>query len=170
MKETADDIQALERLLDRSYRAAGEHLRAVHEEGRRVGAAELARRLTGMRLLVVATVTADGRPLTGPVDGIFHRGAFHFSTDPKAVRARHLAARPVVSATHLPTEEFAVTVHGRAVPADIVDPSPDGFRATLLEIYTPRYGEDWEQFLESGVVSWRIEPDRMFAIDAGAAG
>ena len=40
-----------------------------------------------MCLLVVATVTADGRPIAGPVDGIFYRGAFHFGTSPDAIRA-----------------------------------------------------------------------------------
>jgi hypothetical protein len=74
-----------------------------------------------------------------------------------------------VSATHLPAEEFAVTVHGRAVPADIVDPSPGGLRLTLLEVYTPRYGAEWETFLDSGILCWRIEADRMFAIDVSAA-
>ena len=170
MKETPQDLEALQGLLDRSYATAGSHLASIHTMGRRVGAVDLAGRLQGMCLLVLATVTADGRPLTGPVDGIFHRGAFHFSTGPEAVRARHLARRPAVSATHLPSEEFAVTVHGRAVPADIVDPSPDGLRATLLEIYTPRYGAEWEQFLDSGVLCWRIEAERMFALDVSAAG
>ena len=170
MKETAGDLEALQSLLDRSYAAAGRHLRSIHTEDRRVSADQLVERLEGMCLLVLATVTADGRPLTAPVDGIFHRGAFHFSTGPGAVRARHLARRPAVSATHLPAEEFAVSVHGRAVPADIVDPAPDGLRATLLEIYTPRYGPEWEQFLDSGVLCWRIEAERMFALDVGAAG
>jgi hypothetical protein len=32
-----------------------------------------------MRLLVVAMVTADGRPLAGPVDGYFRHGSFYFS-------------------------------------------------------------------------------------------
>ena len=75
-----------------------------------------------MRLLALATVTADGRPIVGPVDGIFYRGAFHFGSAPDSVRFRHIRARPQVSATHLPGEELAVTVHGRAVPVDIGSP------------------------------------------------
>ena len=115
MHETPDDIRALQELLDRSYDAAGPHLRSITTPERRVGAEELVERLTGMCLLVVATVTADGRPIAGPLDGIFYRGAFHFGTAPDSVRYRHLLARPQVSATHLPREEFAVNVHGRAV-------------------------------------------------------
>jgi uncharacterized pyridoxamine 5'-phosphate oxidase family protein len=122
-------------------------------------ATEVAERLTGMCLLALATVTADGRPVVGPVDGIFYRGAFHFGSAPDSVRFRHIRARPRVSATHLPGEELAVTVHGRAneVPID------DGFREALLEIYVPRYGEGWEsEFLDSGPVYARIDADRMF--------
>ena len=102
------------------------------------------KRLTGMCLLVVATVTADCRPIAGPLDGIFYRGAFHFGSSPDSVRFRHIRRRPYVSATHLPVEEFAVNVHGRAVELDIRSPQAAGFRQTLLEIYVPRYGPEWE--------------------------
>ena len=114
MRETSEDISILQELLDHSYESAGSHLRAITTPERRVSAAELAE-LTGMTLLVLATVTADGRPIAGPVDGIFYRGSFHFGTSPHAM-VRHICARPAVSATHLPREEFAVTVHGRALP------------------------------------------------------
>jgi uncharacterized pyridoxamine 5'-phosphate oxidase family protein len=112
-----------------------------------------------MCLLALATVTADGRPVVGPVDGIFYRGAFHFGSAPDSVRFRHIRARPRVSATHLPGEELAVTVHGRAAEV----PIDGGFREALLEIYVPRYGEGWEsEFLDSGPVYARIDADRMF--------
>jgi pyridoxamine 5'-phosphate oxidase-like protein len=161
--ETPDDIRALQKLLDRSYERAGSHLRSITTPERRVGAEELAQELTGMCLLVVATVTADCRPIAGPLDGIFYRGAFHFGTAANSVRYRHLLARPQVSATHLPREEFAVNVHGRAVSVEIAD----GFRETLLEVYVPRYGPDWEQFLDSGPAYMRIDADRMFTFQMG---
>ncbi len=90
-----------------------------------------------MRLLALATVTADGRPLVGPVDGVFYRGAFYFGSSPDSIRFRHLRRRPWVSATHVPGEELAVTVHGRAVPIDVADPEQAGFRRALLDIYVP---------------------------------
>jgi hypothetical protein len=161
--ETPADIRALQQLLDRSYERAGRHLRSITTPERRVDAATLAARLTGMCLLVVATVTADCRPIAGPLDGIFYRGAFHFGTAPNSVRYRHLLARPQVSATHLPREEFAVNVHGRAVPVEIAG----GFRETLLEVYVPRYGADWEEFLDGGPVYMRIDADRMFTFGTG---
>jgi uncharacterized pyridoxamine 5'-phosphate oxidase family protein len=159
MHETAADIAALQELIDRSYATAGAHLLSIHTPERRLSAELLAERLTGMRLLALATVSADGRPLVGPVDGIFLRGAFHFGSAPDSVRFRHIRARPQVSATHLPGEELAVTVHGRAVPVDV----GAELRQALLDVYVPRYGPEWEEFLDSGPVYARIEPVRMFA-------
>ncbi len=162
MHETAEDLDVLQHLLDHSFSAAGPHLLSIITPERRVGASELVARLTGMTLLVLATVTADGRPICGPVDGIFYRGSFHFGSSPDSVRFRHIRARPHVSATHLPAEEFAVTVHGRAIPFDIGAPEGAGLRQTLLDVYTPRYGENWEEFLDSGPVYARIDAERMF--------
>ena len=160
--ETAEDLEALQALLDRSFESAGTHLLRILTPERRLTAEQVAERLTGMCLLALATVTADGRPIVGPVDGIFFRGAFHFGSAPDSVRFRHIRKRPQVSATHLPGEELAVTVHGRAVPVDVGSPADADFRRTLLEIYTPRYGDEWEEFLDSGPVYARIEAERMF--------
>jgi hypothetical protein len=160
--ETADDLAALQSLLDRSYAAAGAHLRSIVTPARRLDAERLASRLDGMRLLALATSTADGRPIVGPVDGIFHRGAFHFGSSPDSVRFRHIRARPHVSATHLPGEEFAVTVHGRAVIVDVRRDAGADLRRTLREVYVPRYGPQWEEFLDSGPIYARIEAERMF--------
>ena len=163
MHESPAEIEALQELLDRSYAAAGEHLLRIHTPERRLSAEQVIDRLNGMCLLTLATATADCRPLAGPVDGIFYRGAFHFGSSPDSVRFRHIGTRPYVSATHVPGEELAITVHGRAVPVDIRAGGGDGFRRALLEIYVPRYGPDWEEeFLDSGPIYARIDPDRMF--------
>jgi len=163
MHETAADLRRVQELLDSSYANAGAHLLRIHTPERRATADEVVDRLTGMCLLVVTTGTADGRPIGGPVDGVFYRGAFHFGSSPDSVRFRHIRSRPQVTATHIPAEEFAVTVHGRAVPIDVRAAENTGFRQTLLDIYVPRYGPEWEQFLDSGPVHARIEADRMFA-------
>jgi hypothetical protein len=160
MNEQPDDLAALQDLIDRSYAAAGPHLLAIHTPDRRLSAEEVCERLTGMRLLALATVGSSGRPVVGPVDGIFFHGAFHFGSAPESVRARHIAARPWVSATHLPGEELAITVHGRAEPVDV---SAGELRETLLSIYVPRYGESWADMLEDGAIYWRIDAERMFA-------
>ncbi len=168
MHETPSDVVALQDLLDRSDAAAGDHLRSIITPERRLTADQVCTRLTGMSLLALATVTSDGRPLVGPVDGIFYRGAFHFGSSPDSVRFRHIRHRPQVSATHLPGEELAVTVHGRAVPVDIRSEDSVGFRRTLLEVYVPRFGPEWEEFLDSGPTYARIEADRMFTFHMDA--
>ena len=163
MHESVADIEVLQQLLDRSYENAGAHLLSIHTPERRPTAEEIATRLTGMCLIVLATVTADGRPIGGPVDGIFYRGSFHFGSSRNSLRFRHIRSRPHVSATHLPAEEFALTVHGRAVPIDLRSDENAGFRQTLLDVYVPRYGPEWERFLDSGPVYGRIEAERIFA-------
>jgi hypothetical protein len=69
--ESAADLAALQVLIDRSYAGAGRHLLSIHDPPRRMSAVRVAERLTGMCLLALATVTADARPIVGPVDGIF---------------------------------------------------------------------------------------------------
>jgi nitroimidazol reductase NimA-like FMN-containing flavoprotein (pyridoxamine 5'-phosphate oxidase superfamily) len=163
MHETPEDIARLQELIDRSYATAGAHLLGIHGPERRLDATQVAERLTGMCLLVLATVSADCRPFVGPVDGVFYRGAFHFGSSPDSLRFRHIRARPQVSATHVPGEHLAVTVHGRAVPVDIRAEEAAGFRQTVLDIYVPRYGPGWEtDFLDAGPVYARIEAERMF--------
>ena len=162
MYETDEDLAAMQALLDRSDAAAGVHLRRVITAERRLTAVEVASRLSGMTLLCLATVTADRRPLVGPVDGIFYRGSFYFGSSPDSVRFRHIRARPAVSATHLPGEQLAVTVHGRAIMVDLAARDQAPFRRALLDVYVPRYGPEWEEFLDSGPVYARIEATRMF--------
>ncbi len=163
MFETDDDLRRLQDLLDRSYEAAGPHLKEVITPDRRLGAPELCARLTDMRLLTLATVTSDHRPITGPVDGIFFRGAFHFGSAPDALRITHIRRRPRVSATHLPGEELSVTVHGEARQLDMKVPENAELRQTVLDIYTPTYGPEWESFFDANVFV-RIEADRMFTL------
>lgn len=162
MHETPDDLDRLQALLDASHAAGGRHLRDVITSERRLDAAQVVAALDGMRLLVLATVTADGRPIAGPVDGIFYRGRFHFGSADDSVRFRHIAARPAVSATHLPGEHLAVTVHGTAEMIDLDSPDHAGFRTCLLDIYLPRYGPEWEEMLSTGASYARIEPSKMF--------
>jgi general stress protein 26 len=163
MLETPEELDNLQQLLDRSMAGAGEHLSGIITGERRLSAAQLAGRLQGMRLLTVATVTADGRPLAGPVDGYFLHGTFWFSSGRNSVRMRHLAARPAVSATHLPGEELAVTVHGRAELFEMRDPACGELRQAMLDWYVPRQGPEFESWLDAlDAVAARIEPEKMF--------
>jgi nitroimidazol reductase NimA-like FMN-containing flavoprotein (pyridoxamine 5'-phosphate oxidase superfamily) len=130
---------------------------------RRLTAAQVGQRLQGMLLLVIATVTADGRPLAGPVDGYFVRGSFYFSSGRDSVRMRHLAVRPAVSATYLPGEDLAVTVHGRAELFDVLDPAHGELRQAMLDHYLPRQGPEFETWLNHvNPVGARIAAEKLF--------
>lgn len=163
MLETADDIRELQDLLDRSAASAGSHLRGIITDERRLNAEQLCARLQGMVLLVVATPTADGRPLCGPVDGYFLHGSFWFSSGRDSVRMRHLRRRPAVSATHLPGEELAVTVHGRAEPLELKGRQGAELRQAMLDHYVPLQGPQFEEWLdELDGLGARIHAERMF--------
>jgi nitroimidazol reductase NimA-like FMN-containing flavoprotein (pyridoxamine 5'-phosphate oxidase superfamily) len=164
--ESPAQLARLQELLDASYASAGSHLLSIHTPDRRLDAAQVARRLQGMCLLALATVTSENRPLVGPVDGVFFGGEFYFGSSPQSVRFRHIRRRPQVSAVHLPGEELAVTVHGHAVPIDLQAEQNRAFRQTLLDVYVPRYGHEWERFIASGVLYARIAAERMFAFAA----
>jgi uncharacterized pyridoxamine 5'-phosphate oxidase family protein len=155
--ETPDDLQELQRLLDSSHSAAGAHLRNIFSEERRVSAADLPGRLSGVQVLALATVTAQGEPRVAPVDGLFYRGRFWFGSSESSLRFRHIRARPSVSATVTHGEEFAVVVHGTAVEVDLRAPENEGFLAYLKETY----GGDWEDWGGESPYA-RIEPWRMF--------
>jgi nitroimidazol reductase NimA-like FMN-containing flavoprotein (pyridoxamine 5'-phosphate oxidase superfamily) len=160
--ETPDDLERLQDLLDRSYETAGRHLRSIITPERRLSAPDLVERLQGMCLLVLATVTRDGRPVSGPVDGIFYRAAWYFGSAPDSRRFAHIRRHPAVSATHVPSEELSVSVQGRAAIIDVGSPAQAGFRRALLDVYLPRYGPDWETFLDSGPVYARIDAERIY--------
>jgi nitroimidazol reductase NimA-like FMN-containing flavoprotein (pyridoxamine 5'-phosphate oxidase superfamily) len=163
MLETPEEIDRLQDLLDRSAAGAGAHLRSIASDEHRLSAAQVSQKLQGMRLLVVATVTADGRPLAGPVDGYFLHGSFYFSSGRDSVRMRHLAARPAVSATYLAGEELAVTVHGRAELFDVADPARGELRQAMLDYYLPLQGPAFEGWLDQAdAVAARINADKMF--------
>ena len=157
MRETPDDLERLQSVLDDSHKRAGAHLLSIITEERRLTAAEIADRLTGMTLLALATTTRGGAPLIGPVDGIFFRGEFWFGSAPNALRFQHIRERPRVSTTHLPGEELSITVQGTAsiegVPADL----PEEFREVCVDIY----GDAWFDWGD-GALYARIEPSRMF--------
>jgi hypothetical protein len=163
MHETPEELSRLQQLLEASAAGAGPHLRSIAGDENRLSAVTLCERLQGMRLLVVATVTADGRPLTGPVDGYFMHGTFWFSSARTSVRMRHLASRPAVSATHLPGEQLSVTVHGRAELFDILDPAFGALRQAMLDFYLPTQGPDFETWLNNeNPIGARVAPEKIF--------
>ena len=168
MLETPEELSALQNLLDTSAATAGPHMRGIITDERRLNATGLTRRLQGMCLVTVATVTADGRPLTGPFDGYFLHGAWWFSSGPDAVRVRHLKARPAVSLTYLPGEAMSVTAHGRAELFDLHGPECADLRQAMLDFYLPKQGPAFQAWMDGlkGGVGVRVDARKLFTFAA----
>src|SRR5687768_10191426 len=163
MFETNTDLEKLQTLLDRSYESAGSHLLSIHSPTARLTAVELADRMQGMQgmqVFVVATVSRAGLPRTGPVDTFLFKGEFIFGTSPTAVRARHIARSPAISATHVRGESLVVTVHGNVRSLDL-DGDDRGFGDFLREHYGV---EHFDRYLAGGPY-FAIVPEWMFAAD-----
>ena len=163
MQETPEDLDWLQCLLDDSYAAAGPHLRSIVGQERRLDAAGVVAELGAMRVMVLATTTARGEPRAGPVDGLFHRGRFHFGSGADSVRFRHIRARPAVSASVIEGERLQITVHGRArVLSPATDPELAAF---LIGVYGR---EAWDTWMSA--LPWaRIDPERMLTFVNEAA-
>jgi len=89
---------------------------------------------------------SSGLPTVRGPSTAFYPRAFP-SARRRLVAFRHIAQCPQVSATHLPAEEFAVTSTRRASRVDVRAAEHAGFVDDASEVYTPRYGAEWEQFL-----------------------
>jgi hypothetical protein len=165
MFETEAEIAALQALLDRSMARAGPHLRSIFE-GARMPAHDLVAKMTGMRLLTVATVSRDGRPFAGAVDGYLLHGELWFSSGPDAVRTRQLRRNPAVSATWLPDESTQLTVHGEVEIVPFGDARTAELRQAMLDHYVPIAGPEWAGFVDElerdGAVAFRIVASRAF--------
>jgi hypothetical protein len=163
LRETAADIAWLQALIDASHARAGAHLRSIFDDDRRVAASDLPARLDGVQILHLATVTSACEPRVAPVDGLFIHCRWHFGTAPGALRARHLAARPAVSASLAHGDRFAMLVHGRVASIDFDSPEHADARYCFIETY----GGGWEEFAAPNLY-WRLEPERVFTFGGRA--
>ncbi|MFI0220649.1 pyridoxamine 5'-phosphate oxidase family protein [Streptomyces lydicus] len=155
MRETPEDLERLQHLIDHSYASAGAHLRSIVTAERRLDAAGVVAELGSMRVMALATTTARGEPRVGPVDGLFYRGRLHFGSGADSLRFRHLRARPAVSASVIDGERLQITVHGTA--QEVIPAEEPGMEAFLISVYGR---EAWESWMR-GLPWARIEPVRM---------
>ena len=93
MRETPEEIQRMQRLLDESYEKSGAHLKLDHHARAAAVGGALCAELPGMTLLALATVTARCEPIVGPVDGMLFHGRFWFGSAENSVRFRHIRAQ-----------------------------------------------------------------------------
>jgi uncharacterized pyridoxamine 5'-phosphate oxidase family protein len=164
MHETPEEVAALQTLLDESYARSGEHFRSITTPERRPTAKQLVKYLTGVKHIALATVTRDGEPRVGPVDGWFLHGHFYFGSSTESVRAKHIKRRPAVSFTHVAGDDIAVTMHGKAVE---IPRGSEEFKQ--IERYSVEvYGQNiWD--VHTDAVLWRMDPTGAYAFASDPA-
>ncbi|WP_329137946.1 pyridoxamine 5'-phosphate oxidase family protein [Streptomyces sp. NBC_01476] len=159
MRETPEEVNELQALLDASLSGATAHLRSIVAE-RTVTAEQLTGILTGMCTLALSTVTAKGEPRISGADGHFLHGTWHFGTARTAAKARHLAARPAASVAHLRGEDLGVFTHGTVEILNPEEGEPAADWPELLAYFKDFYGDDsfdWDH----EVVYYRLRPHWM---------
>ncbi|MFF6837003.1 pyridoxamine 5'-phosphate oxidase family protein [Streptomyces sp. NPDC012438] len=171
MRETPDDLHRLQTLLDASLARSTAHLRSIISSERTLTAEQLTGVLTGMCTLALSTVTAKGEPRVSGVDGHFLYGKWHFGTARGAAKARHLAARPAVSAAHMRGEDLGVFTHGTAEVLNPRDGAPAADWPDLRAYLRDFYGDDAFDW-DNDVVFYRLHPQWMavFAPDLAKLG
>jgi hypothetical protein len=157
MRETPEELAALQTLLDTSLAGATGHLRSIIAADRTLTAEQLTSVLTGMCLLTLSTVTAKGEPRVSGVDGHFLHGRWYFGTARTAAKARHLAARPAASVAHMRGEGLGVFTHGTAETLNPVGGEPDAEWPELLAYLQDFYGDDGFDW-DNEVVFFRLRP------------
>lgn len=115
-----------------------------------------ASRLAEARNYWVTTTRADGWPHAAPVWGVWHDDTLVFSTDPRSVKGRNLAARPEV-VVHLESGDDVVICEGQVERLHE--------RSELVavnEVYTAKYGTGVDpDNPDHGV--YRLRPSVVFA-------
>jgi general stress protein 26 len=178
MFETTDELAALDELLAASFAGAGDHLTAIISPERRLGATDLCRYLTGVKHLVLSTVTAACEPRCSAVDGLFLHGSFWFSTSATSLKARHLDRRPALSAAHVIGDDVGVFVHGHARVVRGATEASASISHYWSEVYGGGTPEDWVptpsdaryvQIVALSMFTYAFNRDRFEALLDGAA-
>ena len=150
MHETPAELAELQALIDRSFASASAHLRGIMEPGRRLTAERIVADIPSPAVLNIATVTRSGEPRISAVDGHFLHGRWYFTTAGDSPKARHLAARPAVSASYTPRDGYGIFCHGTAAVVDGAE------RQQLIDHCTQVYGRSPETFGD-GIAYLRID-------------
>jgi hypothetical protein len=151
MRETPEELAALQELIDASFARASAHLRGIMAPERRLTAERIVADVPSPAVLNVATVTAHGEPRISALDGHFLHGRWYFTTAGDSPKAVHVRARPAVSASYTPRDGYGIFCHG---DARLVDGDE---KQLLIDHCTGVYGQSPETFGE-GIAYVRIEP------------
>ena len=160
MRETRQELEELQTLLDASLSRSTSHLRSIINAERTLTAEQLTGVLTGMCTLALSTVTAKGEPRVSGADGHFLHGKWLFGTAREAAKARHLAARPAASAAHMRDEDLGVFTHGTVELLNPLGGEPAADWPYLLAYLKDFYGDDGFDW-DNDVVFYRLHPHWM---------
>lgn len=162
MRETQEELEELQALMDASLSRSTSHLRSIINSGSTLTAEQLTGVLTGMCTVALSTVTAKGEPRISGADGHFLHGKWHFGTARGAAKARHLAARPAVSVAHMRGEDLGVFTHGTVEILNPLGGEPAVDWPDLLSYFKDFYGDDAFDW-DNDVVYYRLHPHWMTA-------
>lgn len=101
----------------------------------------------------IGTCKPNGRPHSAPVWGLWHEGAFYFSTGDKSRKGRNLATNPAVS-VHLESGDQAVMFEG-----DVEAVSDAKLLKALDKAYKAKYGFP----MQGPGIIFALKPKRAFA-------
>lgn len=94
----------------------------------------------------VASTRPDGRPHAAPVWGLWHEGAFYFSSGKESAKARNLAANPA-AVVHSESGDDTIILEGQVALID------EAAEATLLKKLDKAYKAKYEfAFLGLGYI------------------
>ncbi|HZU71043.1 MAG TPA: GNAT family N-acetyltransferase [Ktedonobacteraceae bacterium] len=157
MKETPEDIERLQALLDHSIERAGTFLRRSFQMPEHsLTASELIDCWQDVRTVALATVTTKGEPRVAPIGSLLYRGDIYIPTVATAARTRHIQKRPAVSLTLFHENGLAIIVHGSAT---VITPDHEDFETleNLLYASTHTKAGEW-----GDGVYLRIEADAIY--------
>ena len=143
MKETQEDIDRLQAVLDASIERAGTFLRRSFQMPEHsLSAIELAQEMQGIQWVALATVTAKSEPRVAPIGALFYHGDFYIPTVATAARTRHIMKRPSVSLAYFTQEDLAIIVHGSAT---VITPEHPNFETLeeFMQTYNNSKASTW---------------------------
>jgi GNAT superfamily N-acetyltransferase/general stress protein 26 len=143
MRETQEDIERLQALLDHSIERAGAFLRRSFQMPEHsLTAQQLIDCWQDVQTVALATVTTRGEPRIAPIGSLLYRGDIYLPTVATAARTRHVLKRPAVSLTLFRENDLAIIVHGYA---SIISPDHADFETleNLLYASTHTKAGEW---------------------------
>ncbi len=157
MRETPEEVEELQRLIDKTMAKINPHFAAIVTPKRRLTAQQVVTHLEGTRIVAFATVSAKGEPGSHHWIRLFIHGRFTLSTDVTATRIGHLRANPACSGVYMETDKFAVVANGTVEWIERDHPDHDEIHGA----WTAQYGSD--PYTWGNVVFFRIQPTSMWA-------